>query len=305
MRLFFLLFVTTIFFMSCKDAAPRKFDIEGHRGCRGVMPENTIPAMLKAIDLNVNTLEMDVVITGDKKVVVSHEPYFNHAITTPPAGDSISADNEWSYNIYHMTYDSVKLFDVGLKPYPRFPSQQKMKVVKPLLADLIDSVEAYLSRTNHSKVLYNIEIKSLDSADNVYHPAPEEYANLLMNVIKDKKISDRVIIQSFDVRSLKVMSEKYPEMKLSFLIDVGTPIPLTDFKDRSGFKPNIMSPDYSLLSKEIVDSLHEQNIQVIPWTVDDVNEAKKLYQMGVDGIITDYPDRININSITLKKTQPS
>jgi glycerophosphoryl diester phosphodiesterase len=297
MRLGLLLFATTIFFMSCKDAGERKFDIEGHRGCRGLMPENTIPAMLKAIDFNVNTLEMDVVITADKKVVVSHEPFFNPDITTLPDGNTINANEGWNYNIYHMTYDSVKLFDVGIKPHPRFPSQQKIKVAKPLLADLIDSVEAYLSRTNHSKVFYNIEIKSLDSADNVYHPAPQEYADLLMNVIKDKKISDRVIIQSFDVRSLKVMSEKYPDIKLSFLIDVGTPIPLTDFKNRFGFKPAIISPDYSLLTKGIVDSLHEQNIQVIPWTVDDVNEGKKLYQMGVDGIITDYPDRINAGSI--------
>jgi glycerophosphoryl diester phosphodiesterase len=297
MRFFFLLFVTTIFFIACKNDGERKFDIEGHRGCRGLMPENTIPAMLKAIDLNVNTLEMDVIITADKKVVVSHEPFFNPDITTLPDGSTISANEGWNYNIYRMTYDSVKLFDVGMKPHPRFPSQHKIKVAKPLLADLVDSVEAYLSRTNHSKIFYNIEIKSLDSSDNVYHPAPEEYANLLMNVIKDKKISDRLIVQSFDVRSLKVMSEKYPEIKLSFLIDVGTPIPLTDFENRFGFKPAIISPDYSLLTKEIVDSLHKKNIQVIPWTVDDVNEGKKLYQMGVDGIITDYPDRINLNSI--------
>ncbi|MGH2563379.1 MAG: glycerophosphodiester phosphodiesterase family protein, partial [Ginsengibacter sp.] len=253
--------------MSCGNSSSKKFDIEGHRGCRGLMPENTIPAMIKAIDLNVNTLEMDVVVTADKKVVVSHEPYFNHAITTPPSGDTIDANNEWSYNIYHMTYDSVKLFDVGLKPYPRFPEQHKMKVVKPLLTDLIDSVEAYLLKTNHPKVNYNIEIKSLDSSDNLYHPAPEEYADLLMNVINEKKISDRVIIQSFDPRSLKVMTEKYPDMKLSFLIDVGTVIPLKDFKNTFGFKPAIMSPDYSLLTKEIVDSLHRQNIEVIPWTV--------------------------------------
>ena len=129
----------------------RNFDLEGHRGCRGLMPENTIPAMLKAIDLNVNTLEMDVVITADKKVVVSHEPFFSHEITTLPSGDTIEAKDEWQYNIFHMTYDSVKLYDVGLKPHPRFPSQQKMKAVKPLLADLIDAVEAYLIKTNQPR----------------------------------------------------------------------------------------------------------------------------------------------------------
>jgi glycerophosphoryl diester phosphodiesterase len=294
----YLLILSAILLTSCTMSIPREFDLEGHRGCRGIMPENTIPAMLKAINLGVNTLEMDVVITADRKVVLSHEPFFNHEITTLPSGDTIDATNEWQYNIYHMTYDSVKLYDVGMKPHSRFSEQKKMKVTKPLLSVLIDSVEAYCNKINHSKVNYNIEIKSLDSADNVYHPAPEEYADLVMNIINEKKISDRVIVQSFDVRSLKVMNKKYPSIKLSWLIDVGHTIPLSDFKNSLlGFKPDIISPDYSLLNRQIIDSLHRQNIRVIPWTVDDIEAAKKLYQIKVDGIITDFPDRININTI--------
>ena len=287
-----------IFFMSCNNnKSTHSFDLEGHRGCRGIMPENTIPAMIKAIDLNVNTLEMDVVMTADKKVVVSHEPYFNHEITTPPAGDTITAANEWNYNIYYMTYDSVKLYDVGMKPYPRFSEQKKMHVVKPLLADLIDSVESYCAKTNHPKVDYNNEIKSLDSSDNIYHPAPAEYADLLMHIINAKRIADRVIIQSFDPRSLKVVREKYPGMILSFLIDAGDTTSLKGFKKLLGFKPEIISPDYSLLNRNIIDSMHQQNIRVIPWTVDDIEAARKLYSWGVDGIITDYPDRINLKTI--------
>ena len=138
--------------MSCQNATPKKFDLEGHRGCRGLMPENTIPAMLKAIDLNVNTLEMDVVITADNKVVVSHDPFFSHEITTLPAGDSILENEEQKYNIYKMTYDSVEKFDVGMRPHPRFPDQEKLNVQKPLLSTLIDSVESYLIKTNHHKV---------------------------------------------------------------------------------------------------------------------------------------------------------
>jgi glycerophosphoryl diester phosphodiesterase len=296
----YLLFSPVILFMSCKHPATQKFDLEGHRGCRGLMPENTIAAMLKAIDLHVNTLEMDVVITADQKVVVSHEPFFSHEITTLPGGDTIEAKNEWQYNIFHMTYDSVKLYDVGLKPHPRFPSQQKMKAVKPLLADLIDAVEAYLIKTNEPKVFYNIEIKSLDSSDHVYHPAPEEYVDLLMKVIDEKKIEDRVIIQSFDIRSLKIVSQKYPAMKLSLLIDVGHQIPLKEFKKALGFQPAIISPEYSLITQQITDALHKENIQIIPWTVNDIEAAKKLYQIGVDGIITDYPDRINLAAISSK-----
>ncbi len=282
--------------MSCENSVPGKFDLEGHRGCRGLMPENTIPAMLKAIDLDVNTLEMDVVITADNKVLVSHDPFFSHEITTLPSGDSISEMKEQKYNIYKMAYDSVEKFDVGMRPHPRFPSQQKMKVQKPLLSTLIDSVESYLIQTDHPKVMYNIEIKSTSTNDNIFHPEPEKFADLLMDIIEKKGIQSRVIIQSFDPRVLKLVSQKYPTMRLSLLIE-NQKIPIRGFGRKYGFKPNILSPDYSLVTKEIVDSLHSRHIKVIPWTVDDLPSAKKLYAMGVDGIITDYPDRINLVAI--------
>ncbi|MEO8112360.1 MAG: glycerophosphodiester phosphodiesterase family protein [Ginsengibacter sp.] len=275
---------------------PKKFDLEGHRGCRGLMPENTIPAMLKAIDLGVNTLEMDVVITADNKVVVSHEPFFNHEITTLASGKTFEEKDEMRYNIYKMTYDSVLKYDVGIKPHIRFSSQQKMPAQKPLLSTLIDSVEACLARTSHKKVFYNIEIKSKKTTDNNFHPEPEKFADLLLDIIYQKGIQSRVIIQSFDPRSLKIVSEKYPSMRISLLIE-NQQIPTGHFFHLYGFKPDIISPDYSLLSKAIVDSLHGKNIQVIPWTVDDIDSAKRLYAMGVDGIITDYPDRINLKAI--------
>ncbi|HYK44667.1 MAG TPA: glycerophosphodiester phosphodiesterase family protein, partial [Parafilimonas sp.] len=96
------------------------FDKEGHRGCRGLMPENTIPAFLKAIDLGVTTLEMDAVITKDGQVLISHEPFFNHEITTKPNGDTLRESEDRSFNIYQMNYDEVKTYDVGLKVNPRF-----------------------------------------------------------------------------------------------------------------------------------------------------------------------------------------
>jgi glycerophosphoryl diester phosphodiesterase len=100
------------------------FDKEGHRGSRGLMPENTIPAMLKAIDLGVTTLEMDAVISRDKQVVVSHDPYFNADITTTPEGGQLTKAEASSRLLYRMDYDSIKKYDVGLKPHPGFPRQQ-------------------------------------------------------------------------------------------------------------------------------------------------------------------------------------
>lgn len=112
------------------------------RGGRGLLPENTIPAMLHAVDLGVTTLEMNAVITKDSMVIVSHEPFFNHEITTKPDGSYVT-EEERSLNIYEMTYAQVQQFDVGVKPHPRFPEQQKIRCTKPSLSDLIDRVERY------------------------------------------------------------------------------------------------------------------------------------------------------------------
>src|SRR5688572_17965270 len=149
------------------------FDLQGHRGCRGLMPENTIPAMIKAVDLGVVTLEMDVVVTKDNQVLVSHEPYFSHEISTLANGDAIVESEERKYNIYHMRYDEVKSIDVGLKGHPRFRAQTKQKAYKPLLTDLIDSVESYIEKGNLPKVNYNIEIKSTEETDYLFHPPPD------------------------------------------------------------------------------------------------------------------------------------
>src|SRR5262245_19024474 len=135
--LHFLLIVSFIISCSTKkisaDTMPDiHFDTQGHRGCRGLMPENTIPAMINALDLGVTTLEMDAVITRDNKVVMSHEPFFNHEIATKPDGSYVTEAEEKSLNIFLMTYDEVKKYDVGMKPHPRFPQQKKMNVVKPL-----------------------------------------------------------------------------------------------------------------------------------------------------------------------------
>lgn len=275
------------------------FDLQGHRGCRGLMPENTIPAMLEALRLGVTTLEMDAVITADDKVIVSHEPFFNHEIATDADTVSICEANEKDYNIYKMTYDSVQKFDVGLTPHPRFPDQKKMAVSKPLLSELLDETEHYIKEKSLQKVEYNIEIKSKPSTDNIYHPAPEKFADLLMQVIQEKNLQKRVVIQSFDPRGLRYISNKYPGTKLSLLIE-NEKIPTDSIKEKYGFWPQVISPDYTLLTKEIVTILHKQNIRVIPWTVNDLAAARSLYKMGVDGLITDYPDRINAKEIIRK-----
>ena len=266
------------------------FDVEGHRGSRGLMPENTIPAMYKAIDLGVTTLEMDAVITKDNQVILSHEPFFNHEISTKPDGSEVKIEEERSLNIYQMDYDQVKKFDVGKKIHPRFQRQQKMEVSKPRLADVIDSVELYCQKKQIKVPDYNIETKLLPLSDGTYHPLPQEFVELIMAVARSKKIEKRMVIQSFDFRTLQYLNKNYPSIRTAMLIE--------DFDKRSleqqlkdlGFTPTIYSPAYSLVNKELIESCHQLKMRVIPWTVNDKAAIERLKEMGVDGIITDYPD---------------
>ena len=136
-----------------------KFDIQGHRGARGLRPENTIPAFLMALDSGVTTIELDVAITKDKRVVVSHEPWMSAEICLDPNGNDIPKKEEMKYNIYQMTYEQVKQFDCGLKPHERFPEQQKMKIHKPLLSDVIIAVENHIK--NFTVAISSIVLPSL------------------------------------------------------------------------------------------------------------------------------------------------
>lgn len=266
------------------------FDKEGHRGCRGLMPENTIPAMIKALDLGVTTLEMDVVITKDKKVILSHEPFFNHEITTKPDGTVVMENEEKNLNIYQMNYEETQKFDVGLKLHPRFPQQQKIAATKPLLSDLINRVESYCSDNGRTVPFYNIETKTQPATDNQFHPAPEAFVDLLMKVINERGIADRVIIQSFDFRTLQIVHAKYPSIKTAALIEDFDKKPFEEQIKELGFTPTIYSPHYSLVNADLLRKCHQQKIKLIPWTVNDKAKIVELKTLGVDGIITDYPN---------------
>ncbi len=275
--------------IASKEYIQGEFDKQGHRGCRGLMPENTIPAMLHALGLGVTTLEMDVVITKDKKVILSHEPFFGQEITTKPDGSFMGPREEKKFNIYWMTYEETKTFDVGMKPHPRFPNQQKIKVTKPLLSDVIDSVNKDMMTRRRPFPYYNIETKSNPENDGVFHPKPEEFVELLMAVIKEKNIEEQVIIQSFDFRTLRYLHDKYPAIKTAMLIETAA----TSFEEQVkdlGFTPTIYSPAYQLVTAALIKKCHEKNIKIIPWTVNDKKKIDELKSMGVDGIITDYPD---------------
>jgi len=254
------------------------------------MPENTIPAMIRAIELGVTTLEMDVVITADNQVILSHEPFMSWEISTTPDGTLFTFSEEKKYNIYKMNYAEVQKWDVGSRPNPRFLRQEKMRVFKPLLADVIDSVESYIKLHNLPPVQYNIETKCQPSTDNIFHPEPLKFTNLMMQVILDKKIVEKVIIQSFDMRTLKIMHEKYPTVRTALLIEGYSKKTLEENCKSLGFVPTIYSPEQNLVNAEMVADCQKKGMKLIPWTVNDKANIDKLRNLGVDGIITDYPD---------------
>jgi len=265
------------------------FNKEGHRGTRGLMPENTIPAMYKAIDYNVNTIEVDVVISKDKKVVISHDIYFHPDITTTPDGKYLESKEAQNYLLYKMNYDSIKKYDVGLKLHKAFPQQLKISAYKPLLSELIDSVEWY-SRHTGKQVIYNIELKTNSAYDGSKQPPVEETVDLVMQVVKNKKIEAKCYLQSFDFRPLQLLNKQYPSITTAVLISDKDKRTFQQQLKELGYIPEMYSPHYSLVTPQLVKACHQQGMKLIPWTVNTPEEMKSMKNLGVDGIITDYPN---------------
>lgn len=264
------------------------FSNEGHRGGRGLMPENTIPAMYHAIDLGMTTLEMDTHITKDQEVVVTHDDYLSPVFMLDPQGQEIPKSNAKKYAVFQMDYDALKQFDLGSKYYEAFPRQKKLKSYIPVLGELIDAVQQYLKKTGKKQVFYNIETKCSPEGDGLLNPDPETFVQLLMEVIEKKRIQPFVVIQSFDRRTLQILHKKYPKIKTSYLV-----ANKKSFEENIadlGFNPFILSPMYQMVNAELVKKCHEQQIKVIPWTVNTAKEITELKALNVDGIISDYPD---------------
>lgn len=279
--------ILLLFIASCLNAqAP--LDIQGHRGARGLMPENSIPAFMRALEEGVTTLELDVVITKDKQVLVSHDPYMLSGICSKPDGTAVSRDEVKDLNIYQMTFKEVQGYDCGSLGNRRFPEQQKMKTTKPLLRDLITQVEAYLFEKNLPKVGYNIEIKSVENEYELSQPLVGEFSELVLDVIIEKLENERFTIQSFDFNVLKHINATYPDVRLVALIE--NPRGVESNLSALGFVPEVYSPYFKLLKKKDIEFCHQQGMKVIPWTVNTLKEMQQLADDGVDGIITDYPN---------------
>lgn len=264
-------------------------EIEGHRGARGLAPENTIPSFLKALEYNVETLELDVVVSADGKLVVSHEPWFSHLISLDKNGKPIPEDKEKEHSIYKLKYSEIKLYDVGSIGNKGFPEQSKMKVAKPLLKDVFKAVNDYAKRKKLKPVRFNIEIKSNPEWDGKFTPLPDVFAKIVYDEILKNKMEKQVIVQSFDVRSLQEM-RKFP-VKLPLALLVMNKDGIEKNIEKLGFQPDAYSPHFSLVDEATVKYCRDRNIKIVPWTVNENADLERMKTFDLDGIITDYPDR--------------
>jgi len=277
------------------QSVAQNFDWQGHRGCRGIMPENSLQAFEKALELGVKTLEMDVVISKDGEVVVSHDPWISPDFCTGPEGKSLSEDVNNLPNIYQLTYEEVLNYDCGSKGNSKFSEQRRMKTFKPRLTDVFKMAEKYCKDHRQNEIYYNIEIKSNPEWDGKYHPEYYDFSDIVFKTIDAYVPWSRVNIQSFDHRILQYFHKMYPDVTLAVLEESEQDV--ENVLQKLGFYPDIYSPLFTLLKPKKVKWLHDNGIKVIVWTVNTTYDMEKMIAIGVDGIITDYPNLIKELSI--------
>ena len=267
---------------------PMRFEIHAHRGARSFFPENTLPAFLKAVELGVDAIELDLCVSQDRKLVVSHDPFMAPGRCIDPAGFPVAAGDRDRYRLYGMTFADIVRFDCGLVSGD-FPGQRRVRAHKPRLEEVFGAVEDRLSEMNRPKdVRYNLEVKSWARGDGVLHPEPEEYAGLVCASLERAGVAARALVQSFDTRILREVSRIAPDLALGLLVRGGGDVKAA--LDGLGFVPDYLNPRYSLVSPGLVASLHALGVRVVPWTVNDLSGMRELVGMGVDGIITDVPE---------------
>jgi glycerophosphoryl diester phosphodiesterase len=265
-------------------------DVQGHRGCRGLLPENSLPAFLNAVELGCDVLELDVVLSADGEVIVSHEPWMNAAICLGPGGTPIAVEEERSLNLYTMTTAQIQAYDCGSLEHPRFPDQEQLATYKPTLRQVVEAADEHALMSGMVNPTYNIEIKSDPEWYGVHQPLPGPYAKRVIEMIDELGIASRCIVQSFDPAILEVVHTERPDLVVALLVENEDGLDAN--LQRLTFKPQIYSPYFKLVDKKVLASLRERDIELVVWTVNETSDIRSMIKLGVDGIISDYPDRV-------------
>lgn len=246
-------------------------EVQGHRGARAARPENTLPAFEYALKVGVDTLELDLAVTKDDVLVVSHDPFVNPTLCR---GKLVP--------IRTLTAAQVRKIDCGSKRNPRFKSQVLVpKTPMPTLDEV-------LRLAKPTRVDLNIETK-LFPAHPELTPTPQRFAELIVAQVRAHGMQTRVIVQSFDHRSLRAVKQLEPKIRIALLLAESLPDHVALAKSLGA---EIISPHREWITAQDVEALHAIGVRVVPWTVNDLAEVDRLLALGVDGLITDDPRRV-------------
>lgn len=275
-----------------------KTTFQGHRGARGLAPENTLPSFIRALEYGMEGLEFDVVLTGENQFLVSHEPYFSHEFCSKPNGEPILRKEILQHNIYRMDYETIRKYDCGKRGHVRYPEQQSLPAIKPLLKTFFEEIERYVVEKELKKPFYTLEIKSDFAWYGFMQPLPSDMVKLFIQEISTypffDTIKNRLMIESFDVNILNELyrqTQNTPiKFELGFLVE--NKLSIEENLSKLDFMPSVYVPYYRLLTKKKIKELHQKGLKVFTWTVNDTENMQKLTNWGVDSIITDFPNRI-------------
>lgn len=245
--------------------------VHGHRGARARLPENTLPSFDYAIRQGVDALEMDMAVTRDNVIVISHDPILETPICSGPRN---------GVAIHSLTLDEVGQWDCGAVQNPKFPAQNTIPGTR---MPTLDDVFQIASRGTFN---YNIEAKSFPERPE-YTPPPEEFSRLVLEKIRQYKLENRVALLSFDFRILVAMRKLAPEIRLSALTDSDPRAFTTIAKEAANAE--IVSPHYQLVTPEKVATAHASGIQVVAWTVNEAADWDRMIEAKVDAIVSDDP----------------
>ena len=244
--------------------------VHGHRGARALRPENTLPAFEYAIGQGVDVLELDTGVTKDGVVVVSHDSVLRAPICKGPKAQAV---------IYESTLEELRQWDCGAMRNPAFARQE------PVPGTRIPALDEVLSLASRGSFIFNIETK-IDPREPALTAPPAEFVEAVLAVIRKHHLESRVILQSFDFRTLHEMKKLAPEIALSALY-AGASRDFVEIAKEAGAK--IVSPEFRLVNADQVRAAHAAGLQVVPWTANTPADWDKLITAGADAIITDDP----------------
>jgi len=258
------------------------FDLQGHRGARGYLPENTLPGFERALAIGVDTLELDVGVTRDGVVVIHHDRRLNPDVARGADGKWVTAP---APTLYSLSYRELQDYDVGrIRPgseyAQRFPHQQ------PIDGARIPRLDELFARAG-AKVRFNIETKLVPEAPDETLP-PEPFARALIAEVRKAGVAARTTIQSFDFRTLKIVEREAPEIMTAYLTSGKN----SDPAKVKAAGARLWSPDFRDLDPAKIAAARAAGLRIVAWTVNEPADIAKVLQLGIDGIISDYPDRV-------------